>query len=442
MLRACKWLMLAVSLSISGNLAAAEDGLLLSADKLIKSGKAMEAYVLLVPYQSDRAGQPDYDYLLGIAALDSGKPNEAVFALERVLAVNPNHQQARAEIARAYFATGEVAASRQEFETVQKQNPPKEVNLTIQKYLEAIEKAQAGEKTAVTGYLEVAIGEDSNVNSATANGQIAIPAFGGGIATLSATGVKMRDSFTSVGGGFNVRHPLSPEWSVFGGASFNQRINSSKDTFDTSGMDGNLGVNLTKGGDDYSVAWQLQSFSVDNNRNRDSAGLTAQWMRNLDSSSQFSAYFQYADLSYPGQDVRNADRYVLGGAYARALGGQYAPVVYVGGYVGEEREQSANVPYLGHQLYGVRAGGEVKINPLTTLFASASQEARNYGGQDAFFLVGRKDTQTDLKVGVRYIPAKHWTITPQFGYTRNDSNVIINDYDRTVFSATLRRDFN
>ena len=62
---------------------------------------------MLAPEQSNAAGDPDYDYLLGIAALDSGKPNEAIFALERVLAVKPNHLQARAEIARAYFATGE-----------------------------------------------------------------------------------------------------------------------------------------------------------------------------------------------------------------------------------------------------------------------------------------------------------------------------------------------
>lgn len=442
MLRACRWVILTVSLSISSSLIASDDGLLSAADKLLKSGKAKEAYVLLVPHQSDRAGDQAYDYLLGIAALDSGRPNEAVFAFERVLAVNPNHLQARAEIARAYFATGEVAASQQEFETVQKQNPPKEVNATIQKFLDAIERARAGEKTTMRGYLEAAIGDDSNVNSAMSGNQFAIPAAGGFIFTMGATGVKLHDTFSSVSGGLNVRHPLSPEWAVFGGASFNQRFNSSKDIFETKGMDGNLGVNLTKGDDNYSAAVQLQTFSVDNNRYRDAAGLTAQWLRNLDNSSQASAYLQYTDLSYPGQDVRNADRYVLGGAYARALGGEYTPVVYVGGYLGEESEQMANVPYLGHQLYGVRAGGELKINPQTTLFASASLEERSYGGQDPLFLVGRKDTQTDLRVGVSYILAQHWSITPQLGYTRNDSNVIINDYDRTIFSVTLRRDFN
>lgn len=424
-----------------GTAMATQDNLTAQADRLMKSGKAKEAYALLVPLQSERAGDPDYDYLLGIAALDSGRANEAVFALERVLAVNPNHLQARAEIARAYFVTGEVAASKQEFETVKQQKPPREVDATIEKFLDAIERARAGEKTTVKGYVEASAGEDSNVNSATASGQIAIPAFGGAIATLSATGVELRDTFTSIAAGFSVRHPINPEWAVFGGANFNQRFNSSRDMFDTGGMDGNLGASLTKNNDSFSLALQLQSFDVDNGRYREATGLTAQWLRNLDTSSQASAYFQFSDLHYPGQDVRDAERYVLGGAYARALGGEYAPIVFVGAYLGQENEVKQNVAYLGHDLYGVRAGGEMKLTPTWTLFGSASAEERSYGGQDPLFLVGRRDSQLDLRVGASYSPAKNWSITPQLSYTQNDSNVAINDYDRTVFSISVRRDF-
>jgi tetratricopeptide (TPR) repeat protein len=421
---------------------ATREKLLQDAGRLIKSGKATEAYALLAPQQSERAGDPDYDYLLGLAALDSGKPNEAIFALERVLAVDPNHLQARAEIARAYFATGETVASQQEFETVQKQNPPREVNATIQKFLDAIERGRAGERTMVRGYLEATLGDDSNVNSATGSNQVAIPAFGGAIATLNATGAKLSDTFASASGGINIRHALSPEWAVFGGASFSQRMNSSWDIFDTGGIDGNVGVNLTKGADSYSAALQLQSFDVDNKSYRDGTGMTLQWQRSLDNSSQASTYFQYTDLHYPGQDVRDADRYVLGVAYASALAGEYAPVIYVGGYVGDEREQRSGVPHLGHELYGVRAGGEMKINAQTRLFGSVSGESRRYGGTDPLFLVGRKDTQADLKIGVSYVFAKQWTVTPQFSYTNNDSNIVINNYDRTVLSIGVRRDFN
>ena len=77
--------------------------LIKNATDLVAKGRIKEAYTLLSPYQSELAGEPDYDYLLGITALDSGKINEAIYALERVLSVNPSHLQARAEIARAYL---------------------------------------------------------------------------------------------------------------------------------------------------------------------------------------------------------------------------------------------------------------------------------------------------------------------------------------------------
>lgn len=437
-----KWFAITVLLLLSGGAAAADDGLLIQADKLLKSGKAKEAYTLLEPHQSGRAGDPRYDYLLGVAALDSGRANEAVFALERVLAVEPNHLQARAEIARAYYVTGEVVASQQEFETVRQQNPPGEVRNAIEKYLAAIEQARAGERTAVRGYLEAAAGWDSNVNSATAANQVAIPVFGGAIATLSASGTKLQDTFGSVNGGFSVRHPIDPEWALFGGANANQRLNSTHTVFETGGLDGNLGVNLAKGEDSYSVALQVQNFNVGNSRFRDAAGLTAQWLHNLGDSGQASAYFQFTDLHYPGQDTRDALRYVLGAAYASTLEGEYAPVVYGGGYLGQENERQAGVPYLGHKLYGLRAGGEMKINPSWTLFGSLSMEKRNYGGPDPLFLVNRGDTQSDLRLGLGYVPAQRWTVTPSLSYTRNNSNIVVSDYDRTVIMVSVRRDFN
>jgi tetratricopeptide (TPR) repeat protein len=78
---------------------------------LLKRGDAKAAYELLLPLESQRAGDPAYDYLLGIAALDAGDPERAVFALERVLAQQPDNALARAEIARAYYVMGEREAA-------------------------------------------------------------------------------------------------------------------------------------------------------------------------------------------------------------------------------------------------------------------------------------------------------------------------------------------
>lgn len=416
--------------------------LISSATDLVAKGRIMEAYTLLSPYQSELAGDPDYDYLLGIAALDSGRINEAIFALERVLAVNPNHLQARAEIARAYLAAGEVSASKQEFETVQKQNPPKEVSATIQKYLDIIETGRAGQKFSLRGYVEAMIGNDSNVNTATSNRQIAIPSFGGAVLNLSADGIAKSDTFGSIATGFNVRNELSEKWAFVGGANINKRNNSTQQTFNTANGDINLGVGMTRGNDNYLAVLQYQSFVLNNITNRDAAGMTGQWQRKLNSGSQLSSYLQYSSLSYPTQTFRDADRYVLGGAYATSLGSESATVMYAGAHVGSEEPRKSGLSYLGSTFYGGRLGGEMKLSPVYTLLASASMEMRMHSGSDTLFLVKRNDTQYDLKASVNYLPSKEWTISPAITYTNNDSNIIINKFDRTVYSISARRDFN
>src|SRR5882724_3304637 len=159
--------------------ALAVDDVLLQAKQQLDGGDAQGAYNLLIPLQSARAGDPDFDFLLGSAALALGKNTEAVFALERMLAVKPDSAPARALIARAYFNLKETEAAKREFENVKKQEVPPEVSATIDRFLDAITRIEEADHTTIHGFFELGIGHDSNVNSATADSQVAVPSFGG-----------------------------------------------------------------------------------------------------------------------------------------------------------------------------------------------------------------------------------------------------------------------
>ena len=86
--------------------------------QLVDAGKPGEAYALLKPLEEDRAGDPNFDYVFGLSALDSGKPLEAVFALERAVDAAPDSGPARAELARAYLTLGDTDDARSEFDKV------------------------------------------------------------------------------------------------------------------------------------------------------------------------------------------------------------------------------------------------------------------------------------------------------------------------------------
>ena len=422
-------------------LAAGADALTDRAKALLKRNDPQGAYKLLLPLEAQRAGDPEYDYLLGIAALDAGDPERAVFALERVLAVQPNNLQARAEIARAYYVMGERDTAKREFEAVRSRGVPDEVRETIDRFLSAIE---AGRKTRFNAYVELAGGYDSNVNSATAQSQVAVPFFGGAIVQLAPGSTRIKDSFGGVSAGLSFSNEMVTNWSVVGSASFYGKYNSDETRFNTDTLDGAFGLRWSSGSNAVTGALQLQRYSVDGDSFRESAGGVLQWQHNLSQTSQVSLFAQHAQLTYPdpSQSIRDAKRNIFGVATAHAFAGESAPVIFASVYGGEEKEEAQNVPHLGHQPVGIRVGSQWRLAPGVHLVANASAEQRRHGGVDPLFLVERKDTQFDASVGVNYtLAATKWSLRPQVSFTDNDSNIDIYVFRRTVAQLGLRRDF-
>ena len=77
------------------------DPVLRQLDDLIKRGQYEEAYALASANLDQYEGEPEFDFLLGLAAMDSGRPTEAVFALERIAYLYPDQQRVKLELARA-----------------------------------------------------------------------------------------------------------------------------------------------------------------------------------------------------------------------------------------------------------------------------------------------------------------------------------------------------
>ncbi len=415
------------------------DGVTDQARALIEQGKGAEAFRMLDVLESERAGDPVYDLLLGIAALDAGQGTRGIFALERVLAVDPNSVRARAEIARAYMIVGEAEAARAEFETAKKQGVPAEVAATIDKLVVAIDRMADASRTSLKAYIEGVVGHDSNVNAAPSRNTVAVPSLGGLPFTLAAENRNRSDWFGSLGGGVSVRHPLNPTVALVGGLSGSQRWNFEHGRFDTGNIDGYGGVVANLGRNVLSLTAQSSLLYVDDEDFRRATGLTGLWQHNLDSRNQLSAFLQYSDLQYLTQSARDADRYVYGGAWAHAF--REGPVAFLSAYGAHERPQHSNVSHLGHRAVGVRAGGQWGIDGKTMLFGSLAYEHRRYGGTDPTFLERRSDNQVNLNIGATYALTKELSVTPQITYTDNQSNLTLNDYRRDIVSVTVRREF-
>ncbi len=134
-------------------LAHAEDGLLERADALMAAHDPAAAFALLADAEPSRAGDPDFDVRLGVAALDAGQVTRAVFALERVLAVRPADAQARAELAHALLAAGEIDSARTELRQARQAEMPESAAAAIDRVLGAIDQIAPARGLKTVGYV-------------------------------------------------------------------------------------------------------------------------------------------------------------------------------------------------------------------------------------------------------------------------------------------------
>lgn len=408
----------------------------------IAAGRYGAAYALLAPQESERAGDPQFDLLLGIAALETGRHTLAVFALERVLAVQPDNARARAEIGRAYLELGESAGARRELQAVRGQNVPPEVARSIDRLLSAIDRAPEAGKPSFAGFIEAAVGRDTNVNSATSADAVAVPGFGD--FTLSASSQSRDAWFSALSAGVNARLPFGREWAVIGGVAGTGRFNGGESRFDTTAADGNAGVAWARGNNRVTAVLQLGLFEVDDDKLRDYSGLSLQWQHTHNARNQSTVFTQHVRLRYDGgNDVRDVNRNIYGVGHAHVLPGGQTMLfgsLYFGSEIGQNSLPSG-VNVAGNEVIGFRVGAQHSMGARWRLFGALAHEAREYENVDPVFLRVRDDNLSTLSLGASYSLNEQWLLTPSVTLMRNDSSLNINEYRRGIAQFAARRTF-
>jgi tetratricopeptide (TPR) repeat protein len=421
----------------------ADNELFTQARALLADGQAQASYELLVEYEADLAGTPEYDYLLGISALDSGRPTHAIFALERVLAVSPEFAPARAEIARAFLAVGEIDTAKETFIDAGKSpDIPQQARANIQRYLDIIDMAGAEtDRTRVTGYLGAGAGYDSNVNAATDDRGVAIPAFGGAPFILDDPGIEQSSAFGNIMAGININTPLSPSWRLLASARGKQKLNANWTEFNQGNYLADLGLSYLFGKHSFTVAGQYDAFRLGTDIYRNAYGATGQWRYAMTPDRYATAYIQASNLRYPDQEIRNAKRYIAGGAYSQAFGAGRRYQAYLGIYGGTENNDNPDQDFQSHDIFGARVGANSIVSPGYNLMLNLNYERRSYGADEPLFFETRNDKFLDLRLALDYTGWRKWSVMPYLSYHKNNSNIVINDYDRWIGAVEIRRDF-
>ncbi len=447
------------------------DNLLREADALIKRGKQIDAYKLLEPKEGDYSGEIAFDYLLGIAALDSGKPDRATIAFERVLAVNPNFAGARLDLARAYFAMGSDDFAKTEFNTVLSQKPPEATAAVIRKHLDAIAERQKAKMQQVSAYVETNIGYDSNITAAT-------PDNVGGVAGIlgrtpaellalqyrpTGSSLHYNGYYSGVSSGVDMNRLVNEERgiSLFAGGDVKQRIYNNLEEMNNLTLDLRVGVGVVNGDDRYRITGTFGQFrqsgfpppqpALPSNSFRDTAGVTAEWKHSFGARDQMGWALGLSKPRYLTETTRtqDTDQVSLNASWLHAFEGKANPLLFANINRAVDKalrpvniETGAN---MGNTITGALLYFQVSPIQDVDFFASGawafrrddSPGARSPGLVDFF----ARDRTQNLSIGVTTRPWKKWSFKGTVSRTENSSNLSLYEYRRNDSTISLRRDF-
>ena len=463
--RYCGMMIVAILTAFSsvGAFAQGDEAVLDSARKLLAAGNAKQAFQELSAVQSRMSGMPEFDYLLGVAALDSGRIDDAIIAFERVLALVPNHAGAQMDLARAYYAAGSFDLAEAAFLKLQASNPPPAAQIAINRYLETLKARRLLIQAGWSGYTELGIGYDTNITGVPGNfGAAAAQSFN--IIGIVATGNAVERESPYVQGviGGEYHYPVSRGWSFFGGGELRGRYYTHETDFNIGTGEVHFGGALNAGDNQYRITAAYSPYEQKGaapanpgesqpTNDRRMGGVSFDWRHSLDTRTQAGLGIQLNSVRFPDDNVEDFNQIFLSASWLQTFEGKGSPLLYVTGFVTDDKARNSFDNGVNGQqtnksknLIGGRGFFAYAINPKLQAFGSASviyrRDQEDYARSTV--IQHGHDTWGELGIGVGWQFRDKCTLRAQYLYSRNDSNIDIYDYNRGEVSSLVRCEMN
>ena len=403
---------------------------------LIERQHAREAYELGLEHP-ELMGDPLFDYVFGVAAVDSGRVSLGVLALERVLLTNPADDLARLELARAYFALGEFQRAREEFDEVKRHRPPAGVVKTVDQFLEGIKRKEGEYKVLWGAYGEFGLGYNSNVNAATAVDSIILPFIGPVQLAASSRPLPSPFGVGAVGGSVSV--PIDYDTHAFLNVNASTQKYSQADGYNLGGAVVTGGLRYNDGPNEYKVLafGSLAQLSVVPVPNTAGGGL--EYSRRLNETESLLAGVSAIRLGYPSDFVAynsNLSTALLGYRQVFPLV-KWQPVVDLTATFAKQTNISDR-PDLGRTLVGGNVQVSFMPNAQTGISLGAGYAQSNYGSEDLLYQANRSDGLISANAVLQYSLTKELSARAEFTYFNNLSNLGLYSYNQWTGALKLR----
>ena len=406
-----------------------------SAAELLQAGKADTALAEVLRNHDPVTASAQEWFLLGEAAKQAGKLDDAADYFEKVLAIDPKADRVKLELAAVTYQLGNAERAKTLLLDVKAARPPAGVVSNIDRFLATIE-SNKGQKnwriTASAGWIY-----DSNVNAGPNEDIIAM--FGLPF-RLSSDAKPAEDNAYLLGLGFDHVIPVNGSVGWQSHVGVNWRDNATVDNLDSLYLSGSSGP-----------VWKQNSHLIW------SMPLVADWVRYGHTNDYFSysygiapqvRYLLSRDLALNlsttlrGKSFdRQSERELVSWTVTPSVDYQLTAddSLRFGVTAGQEH---SGVAYYSNDRWFLNANYFHNFSKAFVASFNTSYGDSIYQGKEAAYNNIRQDTRVSVGVDLIYhVENINTDVVTSASYTDNDSNLSIYEYDQTQVSVNLRSAF-
>ncbi|MDO6463685.1 hypothetical protein [Pseudoalteromonas carrageenovora] len=371
-------------------------------------------------------GEPDFDYLLGISALNSGESAPAVFAFERVVEDKPQWYEARLYLIKSYIAANNLpAANSQALVIINTNTSSDRVKTAAQTLLDISQRKQRTTARSFNQSIELAYGVDDNVNAGTSEDTILIPNLGEFL--LSSDSKSTDDNYVKLNYKGRYSHPIdqqsslsigiNTDWYKFNELSQYDRINTH--------LSARYQYQLNN------TRWYVQAgvtpLLLDGDLYRTETTLTGGASYQIDKQLSLFGALTLGDMN------NSFDEKLDNSFYALNIGASYMSSRWLQSVSASHKSEIASIEsgdFNARNINGIYYQVTALLAQQWQLSAQTGYQWIEYQDEHPLFMQNRDDNLLILSSSLRYLINKSLALQLALNYQDKTSDISLFEYDR------------
>lgn len=379
-------------------------------------------------------GSIDVNYQTGIIAYNCDEYEEALFAFDRVLAIDPLHGMARYQKARAQLALGDIPQAEAALEDMLETELPGDVRSHVECLLASLCPARCHD---YSGFVSLAHTWDSNVTLGT-RGSVPLGP------SLVSNPTQRSDNIRTVTAVVAHSYPLATEGLTWGNTliayiSDNDRVNTND--LALFGLTTALAYCCNDWTYGASVAWSNIRLDEHTYQNNWRFGFRAayswcDWI--FDGAYAWTKRHHFnRNAGFP-QTYGQVHQFIFGSTYCITACSS-ARLEYI--HFFDKTPMNSTTP-LSYYRNEVSLTYDYKFHPCWKATLKGAYREDDYRNHHAIFTTLKREDETLIGTAtLSYLVSEHFSIAASFENIHNESNININEYDARRLTVTMAAPF-